>query len=105
MCSMTDRIRIRELSRVDAFAMRVGGDALVHVSSTVPSWARPAAADHLLALVHSAPGAHAAASLALGAAIGLAAPSVIRSRWPAIGMTSVIQMAAGTIAAMVLGEA
>jgi hypothetical protein len=77
---MTDRVRVRELTSCDGFALRVGEDVLVHLSARVPSWARAAAAQHLSDVVRSARRAYyATASLGLGDAICLLPIVVVRS--------------------------
>jgi hypothetical protein len=77
---MMDRVRVRELTSCDGFALRVGEDVLVHLSARVPSWAQAAAAQHLSDVVRSARRAYyATASLGLGDAICLLPIVVVRS--------------------------
>lgn len=67
-----DRIRVRDLTDIDAFAMRLDECELVHISSSVPAWAQPAVADHLLDALRTAPGRYAAITLYLGCAVRVA---------------------------------
>jgi hypothetical protein len=76
---MTDRVSVTDLKTVDAFAMRVGHDALVHVSNAVPVWARDAAVQHLLEVVHSTTHHYATAYLDVGQSIRVALTPATRA--------------------------
>lgn len=64
-----DRVCVTTLTGTDAFAMKAGPYALVHVGDHLPQWARDTAAGVLLRAVHSVADIYAIAELAADTAV------------------------------------